>query len=78
MFAADTRGRVRWPNQITAQLRADGANYTSRVFRDCCGHSEMMTLVRATCAQSQELMAEADAILGKGGKVLIEEYYRRT
>jgi hypothetical protein len=59
-----------------AQLAADGIDHTDRVFRARCELSDARAGVRLAVAESRELLTEIDAILAKGGKALIEAYYR--
>jgi hypothetical protein len=59
-----------------AQLAADGVDHTDRVFRARCELSDARTGARLAVAQSQQLLAEIDAILAKGDKTLIEAYYK--
>lgn len=59
-----------------AQLAADGADHTDRVFRARFELSDARAGARTAITESQELLAEIDAVLAKGGQTLIESYYR--
>jgi hypothetical protein len=61
--------------QVSAQYASDGAAHTDRIFR---GRSDVYGAVetaRMALFEAQGLMAEIDAMLAKGGKALIQEYY---
>jgi hypothetical protein len=59
-----------------AQLAADAVNHTDRVFRGRFELSDARANARIAVTESRELLAEIDTILAKGGKTLIEAYYR--
>jgi hypothetical protein len=60
---------------IAEQCRADVTDHTDRVFRACFGHADNVAAMRNSLFQSRALMVEVDAMLAKGDKALIEEYY---
>jgi hypothetical protein len=61
---------------IISEFAADGADHTDRMFSLRRGHFDDTEAARNTFIQSRELLAEADAMLAKIDKALIQEYYR--
>jgi hypothetical protein len=59
------------------QLRTDFVDNIDRMRRARAEHSDAMEATRDSITQSRALLTEVDAMLAKGEKAFIEEYYRK-
>jgi hypothetical protein len=59
------------------QSRSDAAHHANRMRPERIRYSDAMAATRKSLIQSRKVLAEADAMLAKDHKVLIEQHHRK-